>query len=666
MPQPWNQGVSGTELLPLINLDADTIRCIAGPGSGKTFGAVRRVERILHPDGLAVDGRAVLVVAFNRVIARQLRDEIRSRLKTFDHKHDPVIRTIHALCVEVIGEDLRMLLPHEIEAMIYDVRQEYPAVAARYSNFHKTEQALRDHEAGHAEHLLLWQAVEHWLLRHKAHLVGDLPRRLLERLKGGDFPEQGYDYVIVDEFQDLTPGEQELMFRLRHPGGQLLALGDPRQSIYRFRGNDREGLKKLEKLVAEGGVIKNVPLTQCQRCPKQIVVAANKLMALSGVDEMVPISEVAANIHVVTWKTPEAEAEGMAAAIVKNIYARPSERHLAMVTRRRFGYWLRNKIKELNPELRVELGFSEGLLESWAAREAFILFCLLIAPDPPTWRAWLGYKNSVTGNDFSAPRRSAAAYLKLLATATDAITEATIEALAAEPRSKPRGAGGITIWDRARRFLEIRSKFNWNGQDGAAFVNNLFDSQNWIGNLYDEEKVEEANLDLQLLREKTLALLKEEQERKPEDEPRECLRRVADRLRYQIATREPLDTGEPSDLRVATLWGAKGVTAEHVYILGACQEALPGQRRDEYPGTDADYVDEQKRLFYVSITRAKNTLVISRALGVGRGLAYQLGLAVTPGSGFWANLKMSPFLHDIMGVLPHAVPGEHWVGCLQE
>jgi len=245
----------------------------------------------------------------------------------------------------------------------------------------------------------------------------NLPRLLLERLKGGDFPEQGYNYVMVDEFQDLTPGEQELMFRLRRPGGKLVALGDPRQSIYRFRGNDREGLAKLEQLVGAGGAVTNVSLTECQRCPKPIVVAANQLMALSGVEEMVPVSEVAANIHVVTWKTPEAEAAGMAAAIVKKIHTHTNERHLAMVTRRQFGYWLRDKIAEFDPKLRVELGFSEGLLESWAAREAFLLFCLLIDPDRPTWRAWLGYKNSITGKDFSAPRRNAAAYLRLLAEA---------------------------------------------------------------------------------------------------------------------------------------------------------------------------------------------------------------------------------------------------------
>jgi superfamily I DNA/RNA helicase len=272
--------------------------------------------------------------------------------------------------------------------------------------------------------------------------------------------------------------------------------------------------------------------------------------------------------------------------------------------------------------------------------------------------------NSVTGKDFNASHRNSAAYLQLLKSANDAITDATIEVLAAEPRGKSRGTGGIAIWDRAKRFLDLRATFAWNGNDSAQFVNNLFDPKHWIGAKYDEQKVEGAKLDLALLHEKTLALLKQEQELKPEDVPVQHLRRVAERLLHQIATNEPLATGEPSNLQVATLWGAKGVTAEHVYILGVCQEALPGQRRDEYPGTDADYVDEQRRLFYVSITRARTTLVISRALRVGRGSAKQLGLTVTTGSKFWADLKMSPFLHDIIGLLPTAVPGDAWGGCV--
>jgi DNA helicase II / ATP-dependent DNA helicase PcrA len=667
MTQPWNEGVRGTQVPELINSNAATIRCVAGPGSGKTFGLVRRVERILHPDGLGVNGRQVLVVAFNRVIARQLREDIQQRLTGFPHTHDPVICTIHALCAEVMREDMRMLLPHEVEAMIYDIINEYPAVAASYDGFDTTKQALLQHEAGHADHPLVWRAARQWLTRHRAHLVSDLPRHLLDRLKGGDFPEQAYAHVIVDEFQDLTSGEQQLMFRLRSLGGQLVALGDPRQSIYAFRGNDPKGLAKLETLIDDGGLVTDVAITECQRCPKSIVLAANQLMVLSGVDEMVPTSEVTANTHVVTWKTPSDEASGMAKAIVMNIHAHPNDRHLAMVTRRQFGYRLREEMAKLDSSLRLELGFSESLLEEWAPREAFLIFCLLLDPDPPTWRAWLGYKNSITGKGFKAPSRNSNAYLSLLKRATDSIDESVVEALAKEPRETPRGEGGSIMWDRAKRFVDLRGKFRQDNDNPVGFIDNLFDRKHWFEAGYATDKVETAALDLALLRENILTLFNSQRERGTEEKSIELLRRVAQQLRHQIATNESSASEErgalEGGLQVATLWGAKGMTAEHVYILGVCKEALPGQRRDNYPGTEVEYFDEQRRLFYVSITRPKETLVISRALHVARSEASKLGLIVTIGNKHWAALQMSPFLRDIIGFLPVAVQGVSWGGC---
>src|SRR5688572_20649133 len=107
----WNLDVKGTQVLPLINDDAPVIRVEAGPGTGKTFGLVRRVLRILHPNGLGVSGRKVAVVAFNRVIAVQLRDEITAALKKSPPDHLPVIHTVHGFCLRVIGRDIRILLP---------------------------------------------------------------------------------------------------------------------------------------------------------------------------------------------------------------------------------------------------------------------------------------------------------------------------------------------------------------------------------------------------------------------------------------------------------------------------------------------------------------------------------------------------------------------------
>ncbi len=58
---PLHEDVRGTQVPPIIDLDDDIIRVEAGPGTGKTFGLVRRVQRILHPQGLNVPGSQVLV-----------------------------------------------------------------------------------------------------------------------------------------------------------------------------------------------------------------------------------------------------------------------------------------------------------------------------------------------------------------------------------------------------------------------------------------------------------------------------------------------------------------------------------------------------------------------------------------------------------------------------
>ena len=666
--EPWNQGVRGTQVLPLINQDAPIIRVESGPGTGKTFGLVRRAQRIVHPQGLGVAGRDVLIVAFNRVIAKQLQVDIDECLHDVPEHNRPIIRTVHALCLTLIGSELRLLLPHEREAMLYDVLYLYPALRAQYETYRKAEQALRDHEAKHQMHTTLWQAVCQWLIRHRAQLISDLPGLVLDKLDGGDLEDQGYRHIIGDEFQDLTAGEQQLLFRLRHPDGHFLALGDPRQSIYLFRGNEREGLAKLDQMTA--GPILDVSMTECQRCPPPLVAAANQLMSLYAARPMVPGSTEKARLHVVTWATPDTEATGMAKAIVANYRASPlsespNNTHLVMVTRRQFGFALRDKIKRIAPDLAVDLSFSESLLETWPVREAFLFFCLLVDPDPPTWRAWLGYKNSLTGKDFKAPQRNAPAYLKVLEDHHDEITDTVVRQLAAQPRTQPRSEGGTCVWDRADRFVALKDSLQWDGCSAIALIQEVFDpeSNRWIGD--QTEDPEPVRLDMQLALDKSRDMLAEQE---TDDEQaadvNAQLRWIACRLRYQIATREPFVPGESADIHVATLWGAKGITAQNVYVLGLCAETLPGTQREDYPGTESVYVEEQRRLFYVSLTRSKRTLVLSRPLSILKFAAPRLGISANvTRQGKFAPLQMCPFLRDIVSYLPRSQPGEGWGGC---
>ncbi len=84
---------------------------------------------------------------------------------------------------------------------------------------------------------------------------------------GGQFPQ--YPRVMVDEAQDLSPLNHKMLEKLCQSGsGNLIAVGDPRQAIYQFRGADVQSMTNLRKLKSNW---KDLPLTLTFRCPKKIV-----------------------------------------------------------------------------------------------------------------------------------------------------------------------------------------------------------------------------------------------------------------------------------------------------------------------------------------------------------------------------------------------------------
>jgi superfamily I DNA/RNA helicase len=192
--------------------------------------------------------------------------------------------------------------------------------------------------------------------------------------------------------------------------------------------------------------------------------------------------------------------------------------------------------------------------------------------------------------------------------------------------------------------------------DPETLISNVFDPARWKPWAPDDEEAVKNDFDVVL--ELSLGLLEETL-----GSAEERLQNVARKLRSHIACRDT-DTaaqGKP-DLTIATLWSAKGVTADHVYVLGLCHEAIPGTKREDYPGTVKEHFEEQQRLFYVTVTRSKGTLVLSRALRVKRGDASKLGLGVH-GTAYYADLRISTFLTSLLSKLPTPVAGEDWAGC---
>lgn len=89
-----------------------------------------------------------------------------------------------------------------------------------------------------------------------------------------NLPGPLYDWIVVDEAQDLSPVQLMLVRRLLRRDGRLLAVGDERQAIYGFRGADPSSLKNL----AEAFQASFLPLTTTYRCARKIVDAAQQVV----------------------------------------------------------------------------------------------------------------------------------------------------------------------------------------------------------------------------------------------------------------------------------------------------------------------------------------------------------------------------------------------------
>lgn len=83
-----------------------------------------------------------------------------------------------------------------------------------------------------------------------------------------------FDYVFIDEAQDLNAGQIAMSLSACKPEGRIIAVGDPAQSIYQFRGADSEAIPNIiEKTKA-----KTLPLSVSYRCPKSVIALAQQIV----------------------------------------------------------------------------------------------------------------------------------------------------------------------------------------------------------------------------------------------------------------------------------------------------------------------------------------------------------------------------------------------------
>jgi len=642
----WDEGLVGPARR-IAELDHTPMRVLAGPGTGKTFALMRRVARLLQ-DGATAN--RILVCTFTRTAARDLEGEL-SQLGV-DGVDQVRTDTLHAFCfgllgraevLQATGRVPRPLLggdeKFEVRFLLEDLR------ASGHGRIDDCKSRLRAFNAAWARlqcetpgwprdsiDQAFHRELVGWLRFHEAMLIGELVPEALRYLRDNPAsPHRDvFDHVLVDEYQDLNRAEQVLLDLLAE-AGHLIVTGDEDQSIYSFKYAHPQGIATFDK--SHPGT-HDEQLDDCRRCPRRVVEMANTLIAnnpgrIPRVLRPLP-SNPEGEVLVLQWHSIEEEAEGIAEIVRRRIQNGDVEpgRVLVLAPRRHLGYAVRDALNALG--VYAHSFFHEEALEGdpkrlgeSGAQQAFTLLTLLANPDDRVaLRCWCGFgSNSL--------RSGAWARLRQYCQTSGESPTATLERLTSGDLSIPHTRQLVERFrELQRRLAELES------HRGEALVDALFpgdhDWTHFIRSL--ASRIEGDDFDAKELRE-TL----------------------------RIGITQPELPTDVDYVRVMSLHKSKGLSADFLVVLGCIEGLIPIVRGDT-PAEQAASLEEQRRLFYVAITRTRQILILSSVTQLPRRLAHLMGAEVGAGSRTHAATIASRFLDELGSSRPRAVLGTTVVG----
>ena len=288
------------QLAAVQHLDSPCL-VLAGAGSGKTRVITHKIARLLQPgDGADLAPSQIGAITFTNKAAAEMRDRVKALIGA-KAASKLLVCTFHSLGVRLLREDgealglkpkFSILDTDDVTSILRDAGATTDAKLARswqwqislWKNMGLDSaaaigQAATDDEALTArimklyeERLLAYQAVDF------DDLIG-LPLRLLsEHPHVAHKWQRQLKHVLVDEYQDTNATQYELLKLLVGPQGIFTAVGDDDQSIYGWRGATLDNLKRLPQDFPN---LKVIPLEQNYRSTSAILRAANNVIQLN-------------------------------------------------------------------------------------------------------------------------------------------------------------------------------------------------------------------------------------------------------------------------------------------------------------------------------------------------------------------------------------------------
>ncbi len=619
---------------------------LAGAGTGKTRAITYRIAHLIEK---GVPGYAILAVTFTNKAAAQMKERVRDLLirqgKGYD---DPWIGTFHAFCAWLLRrEAIRLGLTRDFKIFdaddqnaalklaldqlnIKDPGEKVRGLLERISfakNNKQTAAQMATEAAQRSDPLgitasKVFEAYEKILHRAGALDFDDLLLRAAQVLR--EFPEarstwqNRFRYIHVDEYQDTNRIQSELLRLLVGPEVNLCVVGDEDQSIYRWRGADVGNILRFSEEYPNARVVR---LEENYRSTQVILdsaagVVSNNQRRLGKTLKARKTS--GANLKYFEGRDAQAEAEYVADRI-RNLHDDDPAFHIAIHYRtnsqsRAFEEALRGR----GMRYRMLGGFS--FYQRAEVKDALAYARLAIFPDDDI------------------------ALLRVINTPPRGIGKTTLDSLSAVARENdtslwtalgkmldggPSGRAITPLKDFRALVEALHAEVE--SLSPAAFLNSVLARSGYLDMLAQRDSVEDTGRADNL--NELVNAMAEAAERG------ETLTDFLDRAAL-VSDSDNFD--EDALITLMTLHSAKGLEFDHVFLTGLEEGIFPHSRS----ANNVEELEEERRLCYVGMTRAKDTLTLTRAV-------YRR----TYGSERLAGSLPSRFLAEIPPELIESAPG---------
>lgn len=439
-----------------------------------------------------------------------------------------------------------------------------------------------------------------------------------------------YDHVVVDEYQDLNRADQALIDGLAGQAA-VTVVGDEDQSIYSFRYAHPEGIVEYPQTHTS---THDELLNECRRCPYSVIQIANSLIGHNQRLAPKPLNPCPQNgqgtVYIVQHNSVYEEINTLAAYIdwyLRQNAGIPAGEVLVLANRRMIGNGIRDVLNNIaqqnNRTWTAQSFYFEDALQTRAAAEGFTLLTLLVDPeDRPALRHWLGA-------DKQDCRRHPYARLRAYGEQNSVSPRAALQALNNNAIQIPY-TGPLVA-----RFNELEQRLaSLMPMDIPALADSLFPN---------------GNADTASVRQIASLIAPNVQ----------TAQELLDELRTDITQPELPGTQGPS-IRIMSLHKSKGLSARLVIIAGCVTGIIPSIDSQAPLAEQNRQRQEQRRLFFVGITRSTDVLVLSSAVRMPYAAALQMNMPVTARKGPNAILQASPFLSELGPTAPQPVSGNMW------